>query len=129
MDLLKKIGAGKRRRGSRGHKGGNVLKNLGLQMGGNPDDVGMNEGNINETTVSGGNEKKERFLGINYGGTDSFDSPLKNVGGYSRDGVKGGNHVKTGGRTHGRTNGGKRKSKRGGRKSRRSRRRSRSSRK
>jgi hypothetical protein len=122
MDLLKKIGAGKRRGGSRGHKGGNVLKKFGLKMGGNPDDVVMNEGDKNEDTVSGGNEKKEGMFGFKYGGEGnaSFDSPLKNVGGYSRD-VKGGNlNVKTGGR----------KSRRSGRKSRRSRRgRSRSSRK
>jgi len=119
MDLLKNIGAGKRRRRvSRGHKGGDVLKNLGLKMGGNGDGVPV----VPLDPTSEGNEKKEGFDLFKYGGqgTAPFDPTASKVGGYSRDGVKGGNpHAKTGGR----------KSRRSGRKSRRSRRRSRSSRK
>ena len=122
MNMLHKItGAGNRRRGSRGHKGGDVLKNLGLKMGGNPYYGDDQVQSMEQNPTSGGNEKKEGF-GIKYGGqgTSPFDPTTRKVGGYSRDGVNGGNpHAKTGGR----------KSRRSGRKSRRSRRRSRSSRK
>jgi hypothetical protein len=102
MDLLKKIGAGKRRRISRHYRGGLGLDTLGLNMGGEQNNDVQNQ---DKNPTSGGNEKKEPF-GFKYGGQGTeYNKPVNTVGGNA-------DAKKYGGR----------KSRRSGRKSRRSRR-------